>query len=101
MRFTRAFLAGLVIASFATAASADIPPGPRPRPRPPAPAPDPASLSGQAPATVKITGSAASDIAKLAGSGSAVLNAECAKAPDAASYTCTLSPAGKAGAGAR
>ncbi len=63
MRFTKAFLAGLVIASFATAVSADI--APRPRPRPPVPAPDPASLSNPASAKVKITGSAASDIAKL------------------------------------
>ncbi len=93
MRFTRAFLAGLVFASFATAVSADI--GPRPRPRPPVPTPDPASTG------VKITGDAASAIAKLTGSGRAVLNTACEKAPDAAHYTCTLSPADGAGAGAR
>jgi hypothetical protein len=59
------------------------------------PTPDPASTG------VKITGDAAGGIAKLTGSGRAVLNAECEKTPDAASYTCILSPAGNAGAGAR
>jgi hypothetical protein len=80
MRISRALFVSLALASLATAATADIPPGPHRRPTPVIP-PGP---------EVKVTGTAAKEIARLVQNGPNTFTAKCEKEEDSSNYTCVL-----------
>ncbi|MGO9544744.1 MAG: hypothetical protein ACLPPF_08115 [Rhodomicrobium sp.] len=99
MRFTRVLLAGLVLASAATAVFADILPGPRPRR--PYVAPEPAPSPEAVPTRVKVTGATANAIVRMTGPGRSALSVDCEKSPEATNYTCVFVRSASTGPGAR